>query len=131
MNIRNLQPGEAIPPGLDTGFEKLRMMPDWVWIAENYGVPIGALIGAPCHQLAHLVRLCVRDDQHKTIVSGLLLRAFLRDVQKRGYLVYFAWLDPTNEIERRLVGLIRKSGGKQETMPQVSCLGLVSDAARY
>jgi hypothetical protein len=131
MNVRNLRTNESMPDGIETGFEKLRVMPEWCWIAEHEGEPMGVLMGAPCHGIVYLVRLCVKHGIKNNTVPVALFRAFMRDCKERGFLAYFTHLDPTRDVERRMIGLCRQANGAQVTSPQVAVIGFVADAARY
>jgi hypothetical protein len=131
ITVRNLRDGEALPQGLHTGFEELQVMPLWCWIAEQDSEVLGVLMGAPCHGLVYLLRLCVKPECKTKIVPLLLLRAFLRDCFARGFKAYFTHLDPTRELEGRLLGLCREAQGVQVTVPQVAVVGFLHDAGRY
>ena len=130
MNVRTLSAGEHIPEGFNTGYEKMPVQGDWIWVAEKDGIATGVLMVAPCHGLIYLMRLCVKKGS-PTIVAFLLLRECMRETRRRGFKGFFTHIDPTGEIDRRILQTCRKSGGVQMLIPQVMLVGSIERAARY
>jgi hypothetical protein len=124
--VRTLRPDESIPDGLNTGFERMPIMPDWCWLAEEEGITQGILMAAPCHGLVYLARVCVKEEANKAVLLALF-RALFRDTKARGFKVYITHLDPTKELESRLIGLCRETGGYQVTIPQVAVVGWLEE----
>lgn len=121
MNVRNLIPRERLPKELRTGYEATAM-PEWIWIAERNGYPVGILVAAPAHGVVILMRLATTPDAEGTDVRTLLVAAF-REMKMRGYRGYTTWLDPTKEPENAFIRIIRAIGGFQLLNPQVACCG--------
>jgi len=121
LKIRNLVVGEELPPRLKTGFEATQM-PEWIWIAERDGKPVGSLITAPAHIIIILLRLCMTEDAQPTDVRALLLRA-IRESKIRGYKGYLSYLDPELPHEKALMSIIEMSHGFSFKKPQVACFG--------
>lgn len=116
--VRNIEDGDALPESLYTGFEAMPMDSDWAWIAVKKATINGILIAAPCHGIAFIARLVVRKNAPFETLP-LLLRKFFRDAKDRGFSGFMTYLDPTRKEESALLGLVRKAGGQQITLPQV------------
>jgi hypothetical protein len=130
ISIRTLRPEEAMPQHLGTGYESMPVMNEFVWIAEQYGKIIGIMLGAPCHGLVFIVRVCVeRDAPSKTV--HLLFRHFVQDCEKKGLRGYFTFIDPSLEVERKFIPICHKAGGMQVPMLQVGLVGSIEKAARF
>jgi hypothetical protein len=130
MKIRNLKPGEAMPAGMNTGYENMPLQIDWVWFAEEGDTPLGVVLAAPCHGLVYVMRLCVKDGANPHTALALL-RACMKDAQNRGFRGFFFHVDPTVEIDRHVLVICRKVGVKPLTVPQVLLVGSVEQARRY
>lgn len=130
ITVRTLKPGEAMPQHLDTGFEKMAVMNDFVWVAEKGGKIIGILMAAPCHGVIFFVRVRVEKDA-PTMTVALLFRKCVRDCKGRGFKGYFTYIDPSLETERRFIPICRKAGGTQIASVQVGLVGNLEQAARY
>jgi hypothetical protein len=129
MDVRTLKPGEALPAGMNTGYESMPIETNWVWVAEEDGKPVGVLMAAGCHGMVYIMRLCI--PKKSRIAAFLLLRACLRDSQSRGFQGFFFHIDPTMETDRHIMLLCRKAGAKQLMVPQVLMVGSVERARRY
>ena len=129
ISTRNLRENEAMPEGFATGFEKMPVMRDWVWIAESEGAAIGVMLAAPCHGLVYMVRLCVKDGANQAVAT-ILIRACMAECSKRGFKGYFFHVDPMREIERNLIPICRKAKAIQVTIPQIAIIGSVEDAVK-
>ena len=127
--VRTLRDSELMPEGFATGFEKMPVMREWCWIAEEDGKPVGILIAAPCHGIVYLMRLCTKDGHSADVF--LLLRHFFADTRARGFMGYMLHVDPTRPVESKLIGLCRKAGAIQVTVPQVALVGFLKDAGRF
>jgi len=119
--VRNLIPGEALPKELQTGYEQTPM-PEWIWVVERDGKPVGVLVTSPAHLVVILMRLSTTSDAEGTDARTLLIGAF-REMKARGYKGYTTWLDPTREPENAFIRIIRAIGGYQLLCPQVACCG--------
>lgn len=119
-----------MPQDLDTGFEQMPVMKDFVWVAENHGQITGALLASPCHGLIFFVRVRTQPDAPAMTVP-LLFRRAVRDCVKRGFKGYFTYIDPNRSAERAFIPVCRKAGGIQVTSLQVGLVGRLEDAARY
>ena len=130
MNVRTLLASETFPEGFNSGFEKMPIMKNWVWIAEEDGEVAAVLLGAPMHGLAYLMRLCVRDGAPES-TAFRLLRRVMRDCSQRGYKGYLFHIDPTIETMRRLIPMCKRAGGVQLHMPQVLLAGKTAAAGQF
>lgn len=130
ITVRTLGPKEAMPQHLDTGFERMEVMNEFVWIAEQAGKIIGILMAAPCHGLIFFVRLRTEKGAPAMAVH-LLFRKCINDCKQRGFKGYFVYVDPNIEAERRLIPICRRAGGIQMTSVQVGLVGNLAEAARY
>jgi hypothetical protein len=130
ISVRTLAEGEVMPQGLGTGFEKMPVMKDFVWVAEKDGEIQGILLAAPCHGLLYLVRLCVKENCNPAIASALL-RQCMRDSKERGFKGYLFHISPMLGTERRFIPICKKAGGVQVITPQVAIIGSVEEAARF
>lgn len=125
--VRTLKPGEPFPQHLDTGFEQMPVMNDFIWVAEKNGKIVGILMAAPCHGIVFLVRLRTTKDAPAMTVA-LLFRRCVRDWKARGFKGYFTYVDPSRELERRFIPICRKLGGLQLVSPQVGLVGNLEQA---
>jgi hypothetical protein len=130
MKVRTLNTGEAMPAGMNTGYEQMPLQTDWVWVAEEDGTPLGVVLAAPCHGLVYIMRLCVREGVNPHTALALL-RACMKDAQDRGFRGFFFHVDPTSEVDRHILVICRKVGVKPMTIPQVLLVGSVDNARRY
>jgi len=121
LNVRNLIPGETLPQELRTGYEATTT-PEWIFIVEREGKPVGILITAPAHIVIILLRIVMAPEAQWSDARALILVAF-RESKKRGYKGYTTWLDPTKEPENAFIRIIRAIGGFQLLDPQVACCG--------
>lgn len=122
--IRNMKVGEILPVGLQTGFEKGKCDPEWMFIAERDGVAVALLVTAPAHIAVILLRLISTPEADVSDVRSLLVYV-VKTIKERGYMGYMTWVDPTQETERTLIGIIKAAGGVQLTTPHVVCAGKV------
>ncbi len=129
ITVRTLKPGEAMPQHLETGFEQMPVMNDFVWVAEKGRKIIGILMAAPCHGIIFLVRLRTEKDAPAMTV-GLLFRQCVKDWRERGFKGYFTYVDPNRETERRFIPICRRVGGIQIASVQVGLVGNLEQAAR-
>ncbi len=130
ITVRTLKPDEPMPQHLDTGFEQMPVMKDFVWIAEQEGKVIGALMASPCHGLVFFVRLRTEKDAPEMTVH-LLFRKCIKDCRERGFAGYFTFIDPAREAERKLIPICHKAGGLQIESVQVGLVGSLAEAARF
>ncbi len=130
ITLRTLRKYEAMPTGMNTGYEKMPLQTDWVWVAEDDEIPVGVVMAAPCHGLVYVMRLCVRKGVNPHVALALL-RACMKDSQNRGFRGFFFHIDPTNDVDRQIMTICRKTGAKQLTTVQCLIAGSVERAARY
>lgn len=130
MNVRNLRFNEPMPEGMATGFEGMPLQHEWVWAAEEDGIATGVVMAAPCHGLVYVMRLCVPKGANPQTAMALL-RACMRDSENRGFRGFFFHIDPTVEIDRRIMILCGKMGIRPLTMPQCLIVGSVAAARKY
>ncbi len=130
ITVRTLKPDEPMPQHLDTGFEQMPVMKDFVWIAEQEGKVIGALMASPCHGLIFLARLRLMKNAPLSTVTTMF-RKCIRDCLDRGFKGYFTFIDPSREIERKMIPICMKAGGVQVQELQVGLVGSLGEAARF
>ncbi|SRR5713226_6799215 len=119
-----------MPQHLDTGFENMPVMNDFVWVAEQDGKVIGTLMASPCHGLIFLARLRVDKSAPISTVT-FLFRKCIKDCLDRGFKGYFTFIDPSREIERRMLPICVKAGGLQIQAVQVGLVGSLEQAAMF
>jgi hypothetical protein len=119
-----------MPQHLGTGFEQMPVMKDFVWIAEEDGKVIGMLMASPCHGLVFLARLRIEKYAPASTVT-CLFRKCIKDCLDRGFKGYFTFIDPSREIERRMLPICVKAGGMQIQDLQVGLVGSLEQAARF
>lgn len=119
-----------MPKHLDTGFEHMAVMKDFVWIAEQDGKVIGMLIAAPCHGLIFFVRIRTEANSPNMTVP-LLFRKCVADCFARGFKGYFTYIDPARDAERKFIPICQKAGGIQVAALQVGLVGSLEKAVRY
>lgn len=127
---RSLRSSDPFPDTLATGFERMPVMKNWVWVAEEDGETLAVLMAAPMHGLVYLMVLRARDNCAEGILLGLLRRC-IRDCKDRGFKAFWMHVNPTKRTEGRFIGIIRRMGGNQhlDVTTMLSCeLGV---AARY
>jgi len=129
IRVRTLEKGEKLPEGFATGFEAMPVMEDWAWIAEDGG-PVGVILAAPCHGLVYMMRVCVKAGANRA-AAAILIRACMRDCDKRGMKGYFFHVSTMSQVERDLIPICRKAGAVQIPIPQVLLVGAVDRAARF
>jgi hypothetical protein len=130
ITIRTLRNGEPMPTYLDTGFEKMPVMNDFVWVAEESSRIIGILLASPCHGLIFFVRVRVEMNA-PSMTLPLLFRHCVQDCNKRGFKGYFTYIDPSRESERSFIPICHKAGGLQVQSVQVGLVGSLEKAARF
>lgn len=119
-----------MPQHLNTGFEQMAVMNDFVWVAEQDGKIVGALMAAPCHGLIFFVRVRAEKGASSMVVP-LLFRKCVKDCKERGFVGYFTFIDPSLEAERKFIPICQKAGGTQIMSLQVGLVGKLEEAARY
>jgi hypothetical protein len=97
-------------------------MPEWIWVVERDGKPVGILVTSPAHIVVILLRIVMSPEAEGTDARALILGAF-REIKERGYKGYTTWLDPTKEPENAFIRIIRAIGGFQLLNPQIVCCG--------
>src|SRR5712691_8376859 len=107
ITVRTLKPDEAMPQHLATGFERMPVMKDFVWIAEEEGKVVGMLLASPCHGLVFLARLRVEENAPSSVVTAMF-RKCIKDCLDRGFTGYFTFIDPTRGLERKLIPICQK-----------------------
>ena len=115
-----------MPQHLSTGFEAMKIDPNWAWVAETDGNIVGILLAGSCHGLIYLMRVCTQKGASPMVVRALLEKT-RRDCAARGFKGYFMHLDPTAKMDRKLIRTTRKFGGMQLAVPQVVLVGPLED----
>lgn len=123
MNVRNLILGEELPPELVTGYEKGQCDPDWIWVADYNGKPVGILVTAPAHIAVILLRLVMAEGAPPTAAGALLAQAFA-EMKARGYSGYIIWLGETQSVEKQLLRMVEATGGGVLEHSMSLCYGL-------
>jgi hypothetical protein len=130
ITVRTLRPNEAMPQHLNTGFEQMPVMNDFVWIAEKQEKIIGMLVASPCHGLVFFVH--VRTEKGtSTMTIPLLFRKCVKDCMERGFKGYFGFLDPRVKADREFILVCRKAGGTQIVSEHFGIVGKLEEAGRY
>jgi len=129
ISVRTLREGESIPQGFSTGYEAMPIMADWCWVAEN-GEPQGVLLAAPCHGLVYMMRVCTKEGANPA-TAAILIRACMKDCERRGFKGYFFHVSGITQVERDLIPVVRKAGGVQITLPQMMLVGSIAKAAKF
>jgi hypothetical protein len=131
IEVRTLMASDTFPEGFSTGYERMPVMKSWVWVAEEDGDTAGVLMAAPMHGLVYMMRLCIRPGAPRA-TAVRLLRTCMRDCEKRGFKGYWMHVDPTGEeVNRKMIPIVRRAGGVQLHVPQVLLAGSISAAARF
>jgi len=131
IEVRTLRACDPFPEGFATGYERMPVMKNWVWVAEEDGEIAGLLMAAPMHGLIYLMIFRVRDGAPRT-TAFRLLRGCMRESLKRGFNGFFLHVDPTDtEVQRKLIPLVRRAKGIQMLIPQVMLVGSTAQAARF
>lgn len=128
ITVRTLRESENLPEGFATGYEKMPIMRDWAWIAED-GASVGVLLAAPCHGLVYMMRVCVKDGANPA-TALILMRECMKECNRRGFKGYFFHVSTMSQTERDLMPICRKAGAVQIPLPQVMIVGSVERAAR-
>lgn len=123
MNVRNLILGEELPLELVTGYEKGQCDPDWIWVADYNGKPVGILVTAPAHIAVILLRLVMAEGAPPTAAGALLAQAF-SEMKARGYSGYIIWLGETQSVEKQLLRMVEATGGGVLESSMSLCYGL-------
>lgn len=110
MKVRNLILGEELPPELVTGYEKGQCDPDWIWVIDYNGKPVGILVTAPAHVAVILLRLVMAEGAPPT-AAGILLAEAFKEMRARSYSGYILWLGETNSVETQILHLVEATGG--------------------
>ena len=120
--IRTLREEEPMPQHLGTGFEAMQIDRDWAWLAESDGKIVGILLAGSCHGLIYLMRVCTVKGCSPMVIRKLIEKV-RSDCEARGFKGYFFHVDPTMPTDRKLLGVCRRYGGIQLTVPQVMLVG--------
>lgn len=105
--IRNLILGEKLPQlspdDSPVGVDLLELDPEWVWIAEQRGEPVGFLVGGNLHGLLVLMRIIVSPESDCPTIPLLLLRRALRVAKQRGCVGWITILSDESVAEVKLM----------------------------
>lgn len=116
--------GEVLPEELRTGYEGGNCDPDWIFLVERDGKPVGVLVSAPVHIAVMLVRMVTSEYAEVNDARSLLLH-FVKTIKERGYNGYFTYLGEDSELEKTLAKIIMAADGVQIEKPQYLCVGAV------
>lgn len=123
MTVRNLLPGERLETLVSTGLEQLPIDQDWCWHAILDDVIVGTLVCCPCHGFVMMFRFVIAESA-PPYTARRLLRTMFDDCNSRNYKGYLVLLGPMKEHERKMIGLLRRIGGKQVLEPTVLYYGV-------
>lgn len=116
LRIRNLRPNEVLPTfTAQTGFERLKVLPEWVWVAEDHGRVVAALFACNGHGMLILLRIVTTLYSPPGCLVPLLRQTF-RDAKTRGLLGFVAQFDQEKPQEQRLLKIAVQAGA--QFMPQ-------------
>ena len=130
MVYRSLRSSDPFPDNLDTGFEKMPVMKNWVWVAEDDGEVVAILLAAPMHGLVYMMVLRAINNCAENILFSLL-RKCMRDCNERGFKGFWLHINPGKVHERRFIPVIKRMGGTQHTDLQAMLSCDLGVAARY
>jgi len=108
---------DPVPADMKIGMEGYILDTAWIWVAKVGDKVNGFLAASPCHGMVLVWRLVLRKESPIDTLP-LLLRQFVRDVKKRGFIGLFSYLDPKNEAEKFLMRAIKGMGGEIINKPQ-------------
>ena len=111
VTVRFARPGERFPAAWELGFDQLGTLdPEWLWVAERAGTPLGCVLASHAHGVAVIWRV-VAPGPDSALVTRRLLHAFLRDLRYRGLRGYVAMLNLDVPTQRKLARIIQRAGG--------------------
>lgn len=111
--VRTALPGEIFPSTWELGFEQLgKIDPMWVWVAERFNQPLGALVASEAHGVAVIWRVVALGPDAATITRRLL-HCFLADIRLRGLKGYLTMLNRAVPAQDKLARIIERAGGKE------------------
>ncbi len=115
--IAKVLDSDPMPTDLKTGMEGFIIDSAWIWIAKTGGKVNGFLAASPMHGAVLVWRLVVREDSPLDTLP-ILLRQFVRDCKKRGYIGVFSYLDPKRKEEKLFMEALHKKNGTVFKKPQ-------------
>jgi hypothetical protein len=122
VTIRAARLGEEFPSAWELGFDLLGSLdPEWVWVAERSGTPLGALVASPAHGVAVIWRV-VAPGPDSALVTRRLLHAFLRDLAPRGLVGYLTMLNLDIPTQGKLSRVIERAGGKRSPVTNLTLM---------
>lgn len=110
---RHLDKHEEIPQ-FDHGIlESPLAQRDWIWLAYSSkdDAPLAILSACPMHNVAMLLRAYAIPSAPKSVFVGLL-RKSLADISSRGYTKYGVFLGKSNKFGKKLIRLVKRTGGE-------------------
>lgn len=108
---------DPVPNDMGIGMKSYILDPEWCWIAKDGERANGFLAASPCHGTVLVWRLVVRERAPLDTLP-ILLRYFVRDCKKRGYIGLFSYLDPKSVAELFFMKAISLMGGTVFRQPQ-------------
>lgn len=115
LTARALGPRERLPKTAyspDPILDVLDLDSNWVWVLLDESEEImGLLVAAPCHGVAHVLRLRMHE---KAPLHGalMLMRQFFADCRKRQIKGLFGYFDTGRKEEMRLANIAVRMGGR-------------------
>lgn len=109
---------DSVPTDMGIGMEDYILDSNWIWVSKEGDKTTGFLAASPCHGTVLVWRLVVRPDAPLDTLP-ILLRTFVKDCIKRGYIGIFSYLDPKRDAELFFIKAIKKMGGTLFRDPQV------------
>jgi hypothetical protein len=110
QSVRHLVFLETLPVELRSGFEAVKLDPEWVWVYEHEGIK-AVLICVPCHGVVHLLRISSTPDAPKTAVLTLLREA-RKECRERGFMGIIVFLESSTDTDMKLARIAQKFGLK-------------------
>jgi hypothetical protein len=84
---------------------------NWTWIAADDGKLLGSIIASPLHNKLVLLERLQLEEGTPGAVGLLLFKTCVQECFLRGYTGFLTMIDPTRELERRLMAVARKRYG--------------------
>lgn len=121
---------DPVPDDMGIRMDGYILDTEWVWIAKEGEKVNGFLAASPCHGTVLAWRLVVRKGAPLDTLP-ILLRQFIRDCRKRGFIGLFSYLDPKSDAEKFLMKAIKGMGGAIFKKPQFLVAANLADLGRW
>jgi hypothetical protein len=119
LTLRELTPLEAstpelLPPEL-RDFQFPYLIPDWCWVVEHNGLPVGLVVTSMAHGILFIWRVLATASAKKALYH--ILAAFPRildNARKRGCVGYGCFLHDDKPLEAKIGRILLKAGATLE-----------------